>query len=46
MADEWWSCVELNQLGDENDSHGGLDTGGCVGDDDGANRVANGFSGE
>ena len=42
------SCVGVNQLGDgdESDSRGGLDTGCCVGDDDGANRVAKGLSGE
>ena len=33
------------QSGDENDS-GGLHTGDCVGNDDGVNGVANGFSGE
>ena len=40
------SCVAVNLSGDENDSRGGLNTGGCVGDDDGVNGVANGFSDE
>ena len=40
------SCVAGSQSGDENDSRGRLDTDGCVGDDDGVNGAANGFSGE
>ena len=40
------SCVAERKSGDGNDNRGGLETGGCVGGDEGMNGAASAFSGE